>query len=102
MIETTGQLARITRSMIAGQPRGVDIVQVVSTDGDALTYTIDGVWFSTVTRSAWADWDIMPMPARVTFIAPGCSPITLTHDDMRELGVSDTVVLFGMTYKRTN
>jgi hypothetical protein len=42
------------------------------------------------------------MPARVTFIAPGCSPITLTHDDMRELGVSDTVVLFGMTYKRTN
>lgn len=59
MIETTGQTARITRSIIAGQPRTVDTVAVVSIDGDTLTYTADGVWFSTATRSAVVDWELV-------------------------------------------
>lgn len=59
MIETTGQIARITRSIIAGQPRAVDVVQVVAIDGEVLTYTADGVWFSTVARSALADWELL-------------------------------------------
>lgn len=59
MIQTTGQTARITRSIIAGQPRMVDTVAVVSVDGDTLTYTADGVWFSTVTRSDITDWELV-------------------------------------------
>lgn len=66
MIETTGQTARITRSIIAGQPRAVDTVAVVSIDGDTLTYTVDGVWLSTVTRSDIAGWELVEGDAPVT------------------------------------
>lgn len=66
MIETTGQTARITRSIIAGQPRTVDTVAVVSVEGDTLTYTVDGVWYSTVTRSDIADWELVEGNAPAT------------------------------------
>lgn len=59
MIATTGQKARISRSVIAGQPRSVSVVDVVSIDGDLLTYTTDGVWFSEARRSAITDWEVV-------------------------------------------
>ena len=39
-------------------------------------------------------------PARVTFRAPGVTPITLSAADMADLSVTDTVELFGVTYTR--
>jgi hypothetical protein len=58
-ITTTGQRAQITQSIIAGQPRAVSVVDVVGIDGDTLTYTTDGVWRSTATRSPHTDWEIV-------------------------------------------
>lgn len=101
---TRGPRATISRTIIAGQPQSLSTVRVISTNGDTLTYTSDGVWFSTATRSDITEWELidLAMPARVTFRAPGVAPITLSHDDMRDLGASDTVVFFGITYTRTN
>jgi hypothetical protein len=45
----------------------------------------------------------LAVPARVTFTAPGCSPITLSARDIAELVMlSDgrAVELFGITYTR--
>lgn len=58
-ITVTGQKARVSRSIIAGQPRSVSIVEVVSIDGDVLTYTVDRVWFSTVNRDDLTDWELI-------------------------------------------
>jgi hypothetical protein len=56
---TRGPRATISRSIIAGQPRGLSTVHVISTDGDTLTYTTDGVWFSTATRNDITDWELL-------------------------------------------
>lgn len=58
-LSTTGQRATVTRSIIAGEPRSTSTVDVISIDGDTLTYTVDGVWFSTVNRDALSDWQLV-------------------------------------------
>ena len=57
-ITTTGQKAIVTRAIIAGKPVSLSLVDVVSIDGETLTYTVDGIWFSTVTRDEFSTWDI--------------------------------------------
>lgn len=59
MLTTTGQRARVSNSIIAGQPRVEFEVDVISIEGDTLTYTQDGVWFSTATRSSISDWSLV-------------------------------------------
>jgi hypothetical protein len=60
-IVRTGQRARISQSIIAGQPRATYEVWVVEIDGDTLTYTTDAnpSWFSTTTRSEISDWSLI-------------------------------------------
>lgn len=57
------QFATVERSIIAGQPRSISRVRVIRAEGDTLYYTSDGVWYSTVTRDALADWHLDPSPA---------------------------------------
>lgn len=57
--------AIITRSIIAGQPRDVSHVVIVAIDGDTLTYTTDGVWYSTVRRSQQASWRVAYTARRI-------------------------------------
>lgn len=58
-IVTTGQFARVERSIVAGQPRSVSFVEVVEVDGDTLKYKSGDYWFSTVTQSDLAYWEIV-------------------------------------------
>ena len=62
--------AIITRSVIAGQPRDVSRVVIVATDGDTLTYTTDGVWYSTVSRAQRASWRVAPPESALLSASP--------------------------------
>lgn len=59
MIETTGQTALVSSAIIAGKPWTSFVVDVVSIEGDLLTYTTDRVWLSTASRSEFSAWDLL-------------------------------------------
>lgn len=62
-IQTTGQKARVTQSIIAGQPPRTFVVDVVAVYGEVLRYTTDGVWFTDIRRGYFTDWEIIePSP----------------------------------------
>lgn len=67
-LKTTGQRARISSSIIAGQPLYVREVDVIAIDGDTLTYTVDRVWFSTATRTRddRLDWELIETASEAT------------------------------------
>jgi hypothetical protein len=60
-IQTTGQRARVSQSIIAGQPRAIYEVDVVEIDGDTLTYTTaaNPSWRQTARRTQYIDWEIV-------------------------------------------
>lgn len=59
MLTTTGQRARVTTSIIEGQPAYEFEVDVISIEGDVLTYTTDGVWYSTARPSTFTSWALV-------------------------------------------
>jgi hypothetical protein len=64
-IVTTGQLALVRSSIIAGQPVHESIVEVVAIDGDTLTYKNGEFWESTATVSNVQTWALIePTPAK--------------------------------------
>lgn len=83
-IQTTGQRARVAQSIIAGKPRAIGVVDVVEIDGDTLTYTTDGIWRQTATRSPYVDWEIVgddapTTPARSNILPrPSAESVLLT------------------------
>lgn len=64
------EFATVERSIIAGQPRAISLVRVIRVEGDTLWYTSDGVWYSTLTRNALADWYLSPGVAGSRLPAP--------------------------------
>jgi hypothetical protein len=55
--------ATVGFSILSGEPWNVSHVTVIHMDGDTLTYTRDGLWYSTVTRSRTAVWSLDRTPA---------------------------------------
>lgn len=60
-IKHTGKRARVSSSVIAGQPRAEFEVWVVAIDGDRLEYTTDAApyWYSVARRSDICDWSLV-------------------------------------------
>lgn len=71
-IRTTGQRAIVRNSIIAGQPPAVFEVDVVTIDGDRLTYTTDGIWMSVAGMSPYSTWELIDPQAE--FEAPEADP----------------------------
>jgi len=50
---------RVSTSVVAGKPRSTFVAAVISVDGDTVTYTSDGVWYSRATRSEIVAWELI-------------------------------------------
>lgn len=98
-ITRTGQKARITQSVIAGQPRAEYDVHVVKIDGDTLTYTTDAnpSWYSTTTRSELADWSLIEEPGRIQVHTSAAGAHVLAETDgpqnLEVMFVGESVVI---------
>jgi hypothetical protein len=92
----TGQRVQLSTVIIAGQPRSYWPGRVILAIDDTVWYTVDGVWFSTLTRSETADWNLIVDPVTPES-APALGAPVRTPDGVGEFaGV--TGHLYAVTY----